>query len=474
MDIRLINYFSKLTIKSKITILFFITNLGILILFSGFILLRSYFLIYGAIDRSLETITNELIKSIEKKSILPAEIKFCGNKYWIKIYNNNKKVIFTSQLAKKVRKIPDFFQFFGTTKKFSYDIRLKGKNYLFLSPDKYAHVEFRVLIKKFKNGYIQIAYPIEQTEESFQNLLGVVAWAIAIFVLLIAIIGYYFSYKTLSPINQIIKQANYISEKNLNIRLPVINKDEIGKLGETLNELFSRLEIAFSKQKEFSANVSHELKTPLSMIKLSLENIINNNNITEELKIELKKVITNIQRMQNLISKLLLLSKIEYMKNNPELIDSFKNINLTQIIKNTLSEFEEYFKSKDIILKKNFPEEKILIKGDKELIEKLFFNLFLNAFNFTQTAGKIEVTLIKDENYIIFKIKNSGMGIPYNKLKNIFNRFYRIDRSRSRDTGGSGLGLAICKAIVEIHKGEIQAISKINEYTQFIVRLKII
>ncbi len=471
MAIKLIKKFNKLTIKSKITLLFFIINSGILILFSGFILLRSYFLIYGTVDRNLENIATEVIKAVNESKNFSSKIKFIGNKYWIKIYNNDKKVIYFSSLAKKIRKIPDFLPVITSSKKFSYDIKLKGKEYLFLSPDKYGHVEFRIFVKKFSKGYIQIAYPIEQTEESFQNLLGIVAWGIVIFLLFIAIVAYYFAYKTLSPLKDIIKKANFISEENLNIRLPVANKDELGKLSTTLNRLFARLEKAFKQQKDFTSNVAHELKTPLSMIKISLENCLNSSELVSEQEIKIKKIISNIQRLQSLISKLLLLSKIDYMKGNPDTIKKLKKINLNQIIENTIIEFEQYYISKNIKLIKNISKENITIKGDEELLEKLFFNLFLNAYNFTPSNGKVEINLNKASDKIAFSIKNSGAGIPSDKINHIFERFYRVDNSRARDTGGSGLGLAICKAIVEIHGGKITVSSKINEFTEFKVFL---
>ncbi len=432
-------------------------------------MLRSYFLIYGTIDRNLENLSNELINALNNNRDFSSIIKFIGNKYWIKIYNKNKEVIYSSLLTKKVKKIPNFFPFLGSTKKFSYDIKLEGKKYLFLSPDRYDHVEFRIFVKKFKKGFIQIAYPIEQTEESFQNLLGVVAWGIGIFLILVGIIAYYFAHKTLSPINKIIEKANFISEENLNIRLPVINEDELGSLSKTLNSLFARLEKSFKHQKEFSSNVAHELKTPLSMIKISLENFLNSYELTLSQEVEIKKIISNIQRLQNLISKLLLLSKIDYMRGNPEIIKNFKIVNLKNIIKKTLLEFEQYFFSKNIKLVKDICSEDFKIKGDEELLEKLFFNLFLNAYKFTPENGEVKILLKKEVDRIVFSIKNSGKGIPSEKIVHIFERFYRVENSRSRDTGGSGLGLAICKAIVEIHSGEIFAKSNSKNFTEFII-----
>ena len=217
--------------------------------------------------------------------------------------------------------------------------------------------------------------------------------------------------------------------------------------------------------------MAHELKTPLSMIKISLENFLTSSKLSKEQEVEIKKVISNIQRLQNLISKLLLLSKIDYMKGNPEVIKRFKKVNLKEILENTLHEFEQYFISKEIKLKKEISKEDIFIKGDEELLEKLFFNLFLNAYKFTPEKGIVEIGLKKKSDKIIFSIKNTGTGISSDKINHIFDRFYRVDDSRSRDTGGSGLGLTICKAIVEIHNGEITVRTKEREFTEFVVNL---
>ena len=456
-----------MSIKFKITLLFTIFSLIILILFSGFILIRSYFLIYGTIDNNLEHLSEEIGKSIFNNKHLPEDIEILGNRYWITIYSEKKNVIYKSFLAKKLTKIPDLCKSFRNQNKETFEIKVNKKKFRYLDPDKRHEVSFRIFCKKFPKGYIQIAYPMESTEESFQNLLGVVAWGIPIFIILIAILGYYFSYKTLLPVNDIIKKAKYISDKNLNIRLPIQSKDELGKLCNTLNDLFERLEKAFKKQKDFTANVSHELKTPLSMIKLSLENIYNNGNITNKDKELMDNVISNISMLQNLISKLLLLSQIDYMHGNPEIISKFKKIDLTKIIETVANDFEDYFENKNIKFIKNIEKRKNFIKGDAELIEKMFFNLFLNAHNYTPANGVIEVKLHKKYGKIFFHIKNNGKGISEKKLPYIFDRFYRADKSRSRETGSTGLGLAICKSIVELHNGKITVRSRVNSFTEF-------
>jgi signal transduction histidine kinase len=458
-----------MTIKAKITSLFVLFSLIILLLFSGFILLRTYFLIYDTIDRNIVTISQNIEKIFTENKNILNRMNLIGNRYVIKVYSKNKKILYESLLSEKLKNFPDFLPKNKGSIFKTYEIKLKKHSFLYLHPDPRREVEFRIFSKKFHSGYIMIAYPMEATEESFQNLLLIVAWGIGIFIILITILGFYFSYTTLKPLNEIIKKANYISEKSLDTRLEIVSNDELGKLSKTLNQLFERLEKAFKKQEEFCANVSHELKTPLAMIKLNLENILNDTSMKKETKKDVHKVISNISRLQNLISKLLLLSQIDFLHENSGAFSKFHKINLSLIAKDVANDFKDYFKLKDIDFNTYIREENIQIKGEKDLIEKLFFNLFLNAYKFTPVGGKIKAKLFSSSDKTVFCIKNTGDGIDENKLNRIFDRFYRAEESRSRDTGNTGLGLAICKSIVELHNGIISVKSKKNDFTEFTV-----
>ncbi len=455
------------TIKLKITTLFVALSLFILLLFSGFILLRTYFIIYRTIDANMKSISKNIELNFSKKSDCKKSLKIIGNNYVIRIYSKNKKLIHESSLAKKLKNFPDFFPRFGQYQFKTYEIKVNRKNFFYLNPDIRREVEFRVFCKKMKNGYILIAYPTESTEESFQNLLSIVAWGIGIFLFIITLIGFYFSYNTLKPIKEIIEKANYISEKSLDTRLEIYSNDEIGKLSETLNELFERLEKSFKKQKEFTANVSHELKTPLSMIKLSLENILKNSELNKTTRNNVNNVISNITRMQTLVSKLLFLSQLDYMENNPQFLKNFKPVNISNIINIIVRDFKVYFDEKDINFSLIIEKNKIVTKGDEELLEKLFFNLFLNAYKFTPNNGEITVKLTTENKKTVFTIRNSGYGIHRDKLPYIFERFYKVEESRNREPGSMGLGLAICKSIAELHNMKISVKSEINKFTEF-------
>ncbi len=455
------------TIKLKITTLFVALSLFILLLFSGFILLRTYFIIYRTIDANMKSISKNIELNFSKKTDCKKSLKIIGNNYVIRIYSKNKKLIHESSLAKKLKNFPDFFPRFGQYQFKTYEIKVNRKNFFYLNPDIRREVEFRVFCKKMKNGYILIAYPTESTEESFQNLLSIVAWGIGIFLFIITLIGFYFSYNTLKPIKEIIEKANYISEKSLDTRLEIYSNDEIGKLSETLNELFERLEKSFKKQKEFTANVSHELKTPLSMIKLSLENILKNSELNKTTRNNVNNVISNITRMQTLVSKLLFLSQLDYMENNPQFLKNFKPVNISNIINIIVRDFKVYFDEKDINFSLIIEKNKIVTKGDEELLEKLFFNLFLNAYKFTPNNGEITVKLTTENKKTVFTIRNSGYGIHRDKLPYIFERFYKVEESRNREPGSMGLGLAICKSIAELHNMKISVKSEINKFTEF-------
>lgn len=463
-----------MTIKAKIITLYVVLSLVLLLIFSAFILSRTKFLVYEAIDINLRNIANNIENIFLKNNKLPGDndLNIITNRYIIKVYNLDKKVIFKSELAKRLPTFPDFFPKYGNTRYKSYELKVDYQNFLDLDPDKYNDVKFRLFSKKVNSGYLLVAYPMEDTDEALANLYEIVVWGICILLVLITLFGFYFSHNALKPINDIIDKARYISDKSLDTRLNITSNDELGKLASTLNELFARLEKAFKKQQDFTANVSHELKTPLAMIKFSLENILNDTTITDETRTEVNNTISHISKLQNLISKLLLLSQIDYMHKNPEIINKFTNVNLSEMLKTVSDDFKIYFSSKNINFSLLIYNGDLCIKGDKDLLEKLFFNLFLNAHNFTPENGEITATLSKKDKRVIFSIKNTGQGIPEGKLAYIFDRFYRVDHSRSKETGGTGLGLSICKAITELHNGKIWAESVYNSFVQFNVEFE--
>lgn len=221
----------------------------------------------------------------------------------------------------------------------------------------------------------------------------------------------------------------------------------------------------FEKQKQFIANASHELKTPLAIIKTNNSLVLSNKSATVESQGKWLNYINNqIERMSELLDEMLTLAKLDTSR---ELKD-FADFDFSKLVNNILLTFEAVIFENKIELESNILKD-IKLKGDKENIKRVVIILLDNAIKYTNKNGKINVDLVQEKNRIKLKVKNTGEGIEKEDLEKVFERFYRVDSSRARETGGYGLGLSIAKSIVESHNGKIYAESNIGKDTTFII-----
>ena len=233
------------------------------------------------------------------------------------------------------------------------------------------------------------------------------------------------------------------------------------------NRTIKPIKETFEKQKQFIADASHELKTPLTIIKTNASLILSypDDSIRNQQK-WINYINAQTDRMSILINEMLSLTKLDTDENRLTLF----SINISKIIESMILMFDVVIYENNIELETNISTD-LFINGDKESIKKLFSIIMDNAIKHTNKNGKITVSLFTDKNKIKLIIKNTGEGIPPEHLEKIFERFYRVDSSRDRETGGYGLGLSIANSIVKQHKGKIYAQSKINQYASFIVEL---
>lgn len=223
----------------------------------------------------------------------------------------------------------------------------------------------------------------------------------------------------------------------------------------------------FEKQKQFIADASHELKTPLAIIKTNTSLVLSHPYDT--IKNQSKWInYINLQtdRMSELISEMLSLAKMDAAENKLPL----SPINISKIVESMILMFDAVIYENNIELETNISKN-LFINGDKESLKKLFSIIMDNAIKHTNKNGNITVSLFSDKNKVKMIIRNTGEGIEPEHLERIFERFYRVDSSRDRETGGYGLGLSIASSIVKQHKGKIYAKSNIGEFTSFIVEI---
>lgn len=266
-----------------------------------------------------------------------------------------------------------------------------------------------------------------------------------------------------------IRRSQYLSSSEI-----VLSKNLTG-LESEIKEMFEKaksdieyLERLQKMRSQFLANVSHELRTPIFAIQGYLETLLNGALDDPEVnKHFLQKAENHTVNLSNLLNDLIDISMIE----SGEMRMSYRYFDINSFIRNIILEFTSLAEEKGLKLVFSNGKEDLLVFGDKEKLKQVFVNLVQNAIKYTDT-GIIEVITVEDKKFVNVIVKDTGIGIPQEDLKRIFERFYRVDKARSRSVGGTGLGLAIAKHIVEAHNSVIEVSSVLNEGTQFSFRLK--
>lgn len=272
-----------------------------------------------------------------------------------------------------------------------------------------------------------------------------------------------FAYRLVKPLRQMSAAAHSFGAGDFSVRVPVTSEDEIGQLAASFNNMANSLSISEGTRRSFIANVSHELKTPMTTIAGFIDGILDGTIPRAEQDKYLQIVSSEVKRLSRLVRSMLDLSRIDNgeMKMNPA------NFNITRTIVDTLLTFEQRIDEKQIEIRGLEDARPQTVYGDQDLLHQVVYNLIENAVKFTNTGGYIAVQVIDGIDRTTVVIENSGQGIAAEELPRIFERFYKTDRSRSQDKNGMGLGLYIVKTVLKLHGGDIAVSSRAGEYCRF-------
>ncbi|MCP5105148.1 MAG: HAMP domain-containing protein [bacterium] len=314
---------------------------------------------------------------------------------------------------------------------------------------------------------LQVATSSEEMRNMMRRLRVFILLVVPILLALVALGGYFFVKRAFRPVAKIVRTVNNITSEDLSLRVESPgSKDEIGRLTDTFNRMIDRLEKSFHSIKEFSGNASHELKTPLTVIRGEIEVALRKDRNSEEYKNILSTIQDETANLQAIINDLLFMSKMD----SGSVSFSFGELSLEEPLLDAYEENCDFAEGKGIkIILKQI--DSIPFNGNRTLLRRLFANLIQNAVKYTEKDGTITITLT-DKDGIQFAISDTGIGIPQQSLPYIFDSFYREEHSRSGapgDMSGAGLGLPIVKRIVELHSGEIGVESRVGEGTVFTV-----
>lgn len=324
-----------------------------------------------------------------------------------------------------------------------------------------------------KVSRVVAAASLRSTEVAIRELLGTMLVVAPL--LLIASVGlaYAIAGRAFRPIDRIINEVQAITDgRSLHRRLPMeANNDEIGRLVVTLNEMIERLEMSFAALRRFTADASHELKTPLAVLRADVERAMSASASRSEKMVALEEALQETTRMADLVESLLTLARADEGR-----FDLHREpVALEPLVR-------EVFETATILgeaakLTVTMPEpEPAVVLGDATRLRQLFLNLTTNAIKYTPRGGSVEISLTRHDRHASFAVRDTGAGISAADLPHIFERFYRADRARSRtpERGGFGLGLAISRWIAEAHGGTIAVRSRLGRGSTFTVTLPVI
>jgi heavy metal sensor kinase len=314
---------------------------------------------------------------------------------------------------------------------------------------------------------ILVGYPLAELRDALENLFSIFLILIPIAVVVSVVGGFYLANKSLSPVSDVTAAARRITAENLDQIIPIRElDDEIGRLASTINDMFQRLHESFDQVRQFSADASHELRTPLTILRGEIELALLTTKTSEEYRRVLESSLEEILRMTSIINNLLTLARSDQGGFEVE----FSEVDLAELVKEVSGDGEALAEGKRIhvTLLKNAP---LPIVGDTLRLKQLFLNLIDNAIKYTDEGGTVTISAERRNGEAVFEVHDTGIGIPPNEIDHIFDRFYRVDKARSRERGGAGLGLSIAKWIAELHRGSITVTSEANKGSTFTVHL---
>lgn len=313
-------------------------------------------------------------------------------------------------------------------------------------------------------GYIFVCVPEHTIENGLPNqIFQILIYAVLASVLVSCLLAGVFSYTQSKQLKQMSEQAKKFAKGDFSGRIPVKGKDEVGQLTRAFNDMADALDKEESVRRDFIANISHELKTPMTTIAGFIDGILDGTIPESKQKHYLTIVSEEISRLSGLVASMLSLARIDSGKTT---IYKTK-FSLISTIVNILLTFEDRLEEKEIEIVGLETADGLSVYGDQALLHQVLYNLIENATKFTPQGGEITFHAESKGDKLYFSVKNSGKGISQKDLPFIFDKFYKTDKSRSEDKKSMGLGLYLVKTIINLHGGEITVTSEIDKETCF-------
>ena len=381
----------------------------------------------------------------------------------IQIFGADGNIIASSKDIPEIRSIPGrILQSISQGKAAFYDqeVRMPGKDTLPL------RILVLPIMEKGRVTYtVQVSSPLAVIRANLNGLKAILFFILPLTVILTGIAGLLLVWLTLRPVDKMIRALHQIKSENLTSKIPVPKtKDELRRLAETFNDLLDKLEKDFLMQRQFNQDLSHELRTPLTILKGELEVTMKKLRAPREYESVLQSSLEEINKIQRILDQLLMLARFE----NKEISLRIAPVDLKSLIEQTLDDIRILADQRRIGIDVR-ADKSVACPGDADQLRTVVMNLLDNAIKYTPPGGTLRLDLGEEGNDVKIAVCDTGIGIPEDKIPFIFNRFFRIEDSRS--SSGFGLGLSIAKTIVEAHGGRIKVESRPGAGSTFTVTL---
>jgi two-component system, OmpR family, sensor kinase len=374
--------------------------------------------------------------------------------YWVKVYGPNGSLVYGNDLwgiadvPLEIRRNEE-----EENDNYTVSVPLPAGSTL-AEHSETREMSFRVhLVQVSSRGgpyWVQIARPLVELDEEIRELLVILIIGLLATIGPLVIASYWVAGRIVRPIAVINRLSGEISDKTLSQRIPLgKSRDELYELSSSLNRMFDRLQLSFEKQKQFLANASHDLKTPVAIMRLFFEGAAQRLDLPEAFKNQLVDQSNTLLRMERLVQTLLDLSVLN-LKEQQEM----QEFDLAALLTETVEEFSVLCAANGIQIETHIPE-KLQGLGDKDMVRRLVINIMDNAIKYNREGGVIRLEVSATPDTVQLSLYNTGPGVPKEDLERIFEQFYRVEKSRALPYGGSGLGLTIVKEIVRLHKGRV-------------------
>ena len=267
-----------------------------------------------------------------------------------------------------------------------------------------------------------------------------------------------------NPITAVSRTMRKMGKGDLSVRVPVRGSGELRELAENYNTMAAQLESLDKSRNQFVSNASHELKTPLATMKIMLESMIYQPDMPAEVRADFMKDINHeIDRLTGIVTDLLVLTRLDSGGEMERV-----RVNMSELTQETVRMLTPAAEQKHQQLVEDVQEE-LYLYGDRSKLNQILYNLTDNAIKYTPEEGTIRISLKAENDNLVWRVKDDGIGIPEEDQEHIFERFYRVDKARGRETGGTGLGLSIVRQLVRMHNGTISVYSEPGNGSEFVV-----